>query len=796
MKMQTSSEFRRSSLAALCSSVVIAGSLVLPCIELFCSNRAEFTFGLGRVLLISAAFAVFVILLLWPLQMLFRHCKFFDTLIALMLATGAAIWLQYAFYSEIVPDLSSDQVGFTPIVLLFMLFNLLLLLLPYALFLWQKKWFVRHCLEVTVIILAPQLLPVVWKMATYTQPNYDFYEYTIDEDEKFTFAKEENVILLVVDAMGEYIFRQVWQKYPELRQSLKDFTCFDRMVSTVPSTSYAVPAMLSGINYSGNHLEDGEAKHAEYLKMACWSENSLLLNFKKLGWHTDAYPFILQTVCYSPELLDNAVIRNDHEQSNQLLLDVLFSRMTPLFLKFLLKDSYLMLTDPFVTPLESSAVSMDDPYDWTFYQQLGKRAAIGTFDKGFKYLHLQGAHAYIRTDEHLEYTYNTDVVRQLRGSLKNLELLIEKLKELGLYDQALIVVSGDHSERYTQETVTMIKRAGETHEQMQFNSLPAKLSDLAGTVLAEKKLRPVQLSLFSYPPVISTGETRLSVIPTILPVGTWSKKADATDPFQEELVLSDMNFVTEKDCLRIPVSGNKELPTEVLFMVQHLHNKEIWQTESVALREDSLPPNFYQLSLEGLPDGDYILFQVDKYTVQDTSFTNEISTTSDSYNIAYFPHYLILRNALPSFSKRYPGIIPRPMTINEKIVFEAMKPYPQLIIPDDSTRTRFGLRLKENSTLEVLLPEAEKRLSLLLDMKIITPNGLTLEIYHDRKLLHSQAVKPANKEFFPVEFSLPADVVASRNAKLQFRIVRKFLNREKRTAYKILLSSLQLKEKR
>jgi hypothetical protein len=103
--------------------------------------------------------------------------------------------------------------------------------------------------------------------------------------------------------------------------------------------------------------------------------------------------------------------------------------------------------------------------------------------------------------------------------------------------------------------------------------------------------------------------------------------------------------------------------------------------------------------------------------------------------------------------------------------------------------------LKENSTLEVLLPEAEKRLSLLLDMKIITPNGLTLEIYHDQKLLHSQTVKPVNQGFFPVEFSLPADVVVSGNAKLQFRIVRKFLNREKRTAYKILLSSLQLKEK-
>ena len=256
-----------------------------------------------------------------------------------------------------------------------------------------------------------------------------------------------------------------------------------------------------------------------------------------------------------------------------------------------------------------------------------------------------------------------------------------------------------------------------------------------------------------------------------------------------------MNFFAEKDCLRIPVSGNNELPAEVLFMAQNLHDKEIWQTESKALREDAIPPNFYQLSMECLPDGNYILFQVDKYTAKDASITGELPT-SDSYKIAYFPYYLILRDALPSFSKRYPGITPKPMQINEKIVFEAMKPYPQLIIPDDSTRTRFGLRLKENSTLEIILPKAEKPLSLLLDMKIITPNGLTLEIYHDRKLLHSQAVKPANKEFFPVEFSLPADVVASRNAKLQFRVVRKFLNREKRTTYKILLSSLQLKGSR
>ncbi|MDD3953451.1 MAG: hypothetical protein PHY82_06005, partial [Lentisphaeria bacterium] len=281
--------------------------------------------------------------------MLFRTWKHFNLLNGFLLATAAVIWLQNVTYSLFLPEMDPLASGISSYILILMLFNVLLLLTPYILFFWKHKWCCRHHWQLSLIILAPQILTAFQCAVKFKKPDYSFYEYSISEEQKFTFASDENIIFLVVDAMGEFIFREAWEKYPDLHYSLKDFTCFDRMVSPVPGTSWAIPAMLSGMNYQGSDTSESGENHAKYLKQAYWSENSLLLNFKKMGYYTDAYPFILQTVCYHPELLDNVVQRTDHQQSETVFLDVLFCRYTPMFLKPLLNNPYFLLTDPFVT---------------------------------------------------------------------------------------------------------------------------------------------------------------------------------------------------------------------------------------------------------------------------------------------------------------------------------------------------------------------------------------------------------------------------------------------------------------
>jgi len=792
MKKVVSEEYRDQAFKAFCSAIVLTGSLFLPCVELFSRNGGEFTFSMLQLFKVGSLVTGLVTFLLWMLLMTCWNWKHFDFLNGLCLATATAIWLQNVSSSLFLGEMDPLQADLSLFLLILMVSNAILLLTPFLLFFWKRKWCYRQHWKLTLILLAPQIVTATRQAVTFKKPEYGFYQYSLCEEQKFSFASQENIIVLVVDAMGEYIFREAWEKYPDLHCSLKDFTCFDRMVSPVPGTPWAIPAMLSGLNYQGCDTQETGENHAKYLKQACWSENSLLLNFRKLGYYTDAYPFILQTVCYDPELLNNVGIRTDHQQSHKIFMDTLYRQFTPLFLCPLLNNPYFLLTDPFVAPHNSAGCREKKPHDCVFYQQLNEQARIGEFSKGFKYLHLQGAHAFVQTNENLEISRNTNVVRQLRGSLKNLELLITKMKELGIYDQAMIVVTGDHSERYTPEIVSLIKRPGETHEQMQFNSLPGKISDLAGTVLAEKNLRPKELSLFSAAAVASSGESRLSGRPVCIPISNW-KKCNSEDSALSKFNASNEPFYIKDKSIQISVPKDQQ-PIEVTFKVQNVHSGEIWESESCSPAQMDIAPAFYQLTPVGLPDGDYVLMKVNLFRMESESYWYD-TPHEEQHRCSYYPCFLVLRQGQPSFCERCPGITPRPMQINEKIVFKAMENYPQLVIPEKASCSTLGLRFGENSILEVILPESKKDMAIRMEMKFLAANEGHLELYNDNYLLCSREVTPTSFEPFSVEFNLPGQALDNNRLKLHFRFIRKFKNRDRAARNKVHLASLQLIEK-
>ena len=161
----------------------------------------------------------------------------------------------------------------------------------------------------------------------------------------------------------------------------------------------------------------------------------------------------------------------------------------------------------------------------------------------------------------------------------------------------------------------------------------------------------------------------------------------------------------------------------------------------------------------------------------------------------YYPRFLVLRRGQPSFCEQCPEITPRPMQINEKIVFKALENYPQLVIPEKATCSSMGLRLDEDSILEVLLPECKKAMSIRMNMKFIAANEGHLELYNDNNLLCSIETTPANFEPFSVEFNLSGQASENHRLKLHFHFIRKFTNRDRAARNKVHLTSLQLIEK-
>lgn len=794
-------------LPAAVAALLLACSLLIPAVALYCYNSSEFTFRLSE-LLPKCALAFAVLALLFFLLLFFlRHTRLFPWMSAGMLALSIAVWLQHVYLADALATYQTSLDEFSWLTVAVGAINFVAFSLPFAVCLRYRHWCCRHYMQLAIVVLLPQLLPLLFRLTNYTQPQYDFYEYNITEQDKCTFARQRNVLVIVVDCLGEYLFKELWREYPEMRASFRDFTCFDQMLSPKPSTNLAVPAILTGHEYPGSYQNVDGNLHAQYLQQSCHSPESLLVNFKREGYRCEGYPFILQTISYSPALLDNVSPRTDNRDSHQLYLDILYQRLTPFFCQPLLNRGFMTATDPFLTPREETPLNQTElPQDLLFYRQLKRDSKIGNFDFGFKYIHFQGGHAAITLNEKLEITSHTDVKKQMRASFSVLESLLQKLQQLGVYEQSLIVITGDHSERYTPEIVTLIKRPGDTHPATEFNSVPCTITDIHATVLAESSLAAKSRSLFSRPAVQGSGDLSRSVRPQTLDLGNFlpcpgnaAEMPDCDWMFSQPYEIERLSLAVKQD---LDMQKNTFM---VSLLAYDLQSRKCWQTRPQIAGGQYGQPYSYQSSLLDLPVGNYQLFLNETICTQAPDANEEDDflatifppTQADNQHypdMRYFPQFLVRSQTDAFWSSEYPGIVPRPMQKGETILFQPMQPYPCLQLPKDLFISGKGLRLTENSVLGVLLPSAEPSLHLRLLLNFPVPFAAVFEVFHDDMILYRQEFEARINKNIPLRLALPPEIITSGTLNLQCRLRKKYPNRDRDMLPKFHLQSLTLEE--
>jgi hypothetical protein len=134
----------------------------------------------------------------------------------------------------------------------------------------------------------------------------------------------------------------------------------------------------------------------------------------------------------------------------------------------------------------------------------------------FKFYHMNGLHRPIHMNAELvpvRLPYNRDnFVDMARGEMKLANFFLQGLREMGVYDNALIFVLGDHGQRWSGQglkltkelggtqpvnplvpnlvievaiPLLLVKRPGSTMDDLIINDAPASLADVSATVFAE-----------------------------------------------------------------------------------------------------------------------------------------------------------------------------------------------------------------------------------------------------------------------------------------------------------------------
>lgn len=767
--------FKSSAGTAFFTASAVACTLLFPCVEIYLRNRNFFSlspwaalgFGLLSYLICCAGgFAVLFFL---------RNTRVFPATNAVFLGGGIAMLSQYLYWSEFFPERVLDDL-LTPDMLILSGFHLFFLMLPLTVAFYFRRAFCRNAGKIALALALTQVVTIIVGCWNSTAQNYDFTEYSISEETKFEFARDENVIVLVVDAMGERICKEALEKYPELQTLFRDFICFDRMVSPIPRTMYAVPAILTGVEYPNQNGEADDGDHAEYLNRACRTEHSIFQALKKNGFRTEGYPFILQTISYSPDVIDNStsITYQARKQSAIKILDAALNRQVPFFVKPLLEDYYYFATDQFVTPQDSSLrASPSEPFDITFYRRLNQEFRVGERDKVFKYLHLHGAHDAVRTDERLELNQETTKLRQLRGSLKIVELLFEKLKAADLYDNATIVVIGDHTEFYTPETVAFIKRKNAKSHALCYNSIPCKVSDIAATVLKESSVLTELKSLFDVPPIWGDGVCRESCQIQNMLFSAWKK----IRPVQtEDFTLYSKSFHQENNKLIIePDLKISNQTLKISLLLKNTATGDCWESKSLPADDTcrflETPPLIF-------PDGVYQIFLMEQ--------TTDENSVCDMQSL---PEFLVISDGQYQWTQEYPNQVPCSMHIGEEIVFRPMRPYPQMEFCDGTSFRDDAVVLGKKGCLGVRLPKLSAPAQLTLVIKYpLLPAG-TLILHEGDTLLAEVPIKQPQDLTIPVILSSGRE----RTMTLRFSFIPKRRNRETMPLHlRIYLRSIKL----
>lgn len=355
------------------------------------------------------------------------------------------------------------------------------------------------------------------------------------------FSRNKNVLHLIMDGFQADIFEEIvgeGQSGEQIANALDGFVFYRNNLSAFPYTHMSLPALISGKIYR-NHEPIKTFRQRTFgdksiLKTALAAGYELdiaaievLVNWYELGGYTNTFD-VPNNLHVDPE---QAVV-----DESARLLDLSLLRTMPHFLKRRVYNDQRWLIQPMVS---NSRVSQLVFFSHKFFLRRWHESMTAMRDAPvYKIMHLMLSHNPMVVKKSCEfagqvlYAVRENVLNQARCSLLETVRVLEKMKALGIYDDALIVIMGDHG--------AWVRPKG-LKEETEPDGTPKPM-------LLRSSQHALSLPLLAIKIPGSTGVLRVSNAPT------WT--ADVPDTISAALGFSD-NF-GRRNILTLPEDDQRE----------------------------------------------------------------------------------------------------------------------------------------------------------------------------------------------------------------------------------------------
>ena len=311
--------------------------------------------------------------------------------------------------------------------------------------------------------------------------------YVLTGDQQYDVSTEGNVIVFLLDYYSNDYIDAALSKYPDMLEPLRDFTYYDNCDPAYIGTFPSVVHMLTGNEFDNTVPIDtwfqrsweGETARGFYQALA---ELGYKFNFFDSSNDYFGIQFAEPYVNNLRKLTrSDYTVRYDRLASSMLRLSAY--RYFPHALKrYVEPDAFTFYQ---AVPLNGGEVetckNRNAFYNYLFQQGLHPISGDGKY---FIIEFLKGTHPPYHLSAEARYDPDATLEETAAGYMKIVATYLEKLKDLGLYDDATIIVTSDHGDKEnSMQVMYFIKEAGARREEMAVSSAPITHHELLGTIL-------------------------------------------------------------------------------------------------------------------------------------------------------------------------------------------------------------------------------------------------------------------------------------------------------------------------
>lgn len=514
-----------SLLAAFAAPFLI---LIYSSFTVFFNNSDELVFSFKDFALTYIIGFILAFALFFSILLLTRKRIHF-ILFSLFSGVAVCAYIQSLITTTTFKGLPGDGMASAP-SLSKTIFNLSLWIVALATFVFFGAFFKKaaHARVIIsfllILITVMQVFSVIPSAISFASKPNDKFEkekiYFLSNENKLELSSDENIVVFVLDSFDREMFIEYLDSDPNAPEDFDGFTYYDDNIASYPRTFPAVTSMLTGVH------NDFSLNRKEYFSSA-YGDAQFLDDLKANGYKINLYIPLYYGYDNADVLLeyaDNTSVAEGYEITNPKKLSYrMFSLSSYFWLPEIIK-SKIISTSSFqelgAYISDDTMHNIDNSHDPEFYNQLlTQKLSADEEQKVFTFLHIRGCHPPFAMNEDCEQVRANSVssLQQTTGSFKILKEYIRQMKELGIYENSTIIITGDHAGddgwenvsgySHAMNTALLVKEKGAAGTKLVTSNAPVSQDNLQAEIVKSAGLTTSHDYGKAYSDIVENDET-------------------------------------------------------------------------------------------------------------------------------------------------------------------------------------------------------------------------------------------------------------------------------------------------